>query len=561
MKLKGAQIFIRSLIAEDVDTIFGYPGGAVLDIYDEIFKERLRHILVRHEQGGVHAADGYARATGRVGVCLVTSGPGATNTVTGIATAYMDSIPMVVFTGQVATPYIGTDAFQEADITGITRPCTKHNFLVRRVEDLEQTVHEAFHIARSGRPGPVLVDLPKDVMQAETDYPALSPSTFRDEETALHLDQDAIQRAYGMIKKSKRPVIMAGGGVIGAKAAEELRSFAESARIPVTATLMGIGGFPGTSPLWLGMPGMHGTYQANMAVSHCDLLVVAGARFSDRVTGKTATFAPKAKIIQIDIDAASIDKVVRTELPVVGDAKQALAFLNTLLANNHFYLPEEERKAWLGEIAQWKTEARRPLRRNGTIKPQEVIRTLSDLTGGDAIIATEVGQNQMWTAQHYCFTRPNTFLSSGGLGTMGYGFPAAIGAQVAFPERTVIDIAGDGSIQMNIQELATAVNYRLPVKVIILNNGHLGMVRQWQELFYGKRYSHTVLTKSPDFVKLAESYGAVGLRADKPEEVEPVLTQGLSLRETVVMDFTVDQEESVYPMVNPGASITEMRLY
>jgi len=561
VKLKGSQIFIQSLVAEGVDTIFGYPGGAVLDIYDEIFKKDLRHILVRHEQGGAHAADGYARATGRVGVCLVTSGPGATNTVTGIATAHMDSIPMVVFTGQVATPFIGTDAFQEADITGITRPCAKHNFLVRRVEDLEQTIREAFHIARSGRPGPVLVDLPKDVMQAETEYPAEAPFIFQKDVTPTRPDRNALKKAYEMIKESKRPVIMTGGGVIGGKATEELQRFVESAKIPVTATLMGIGGFPGTNPLWLGMPGMHGTYQANMAVSNCDLLVVIGARFSDRVTGKTSTFAPHAKIIQIDIDAASIDKVITAELPVVSDAKQALEYLNDLLANNHFYLPEEERKAWLDEIEGWRKEASRPFAQNGKIKPQAVIKMISDLTGGDAIIATEVGQNQMWTAQHYCFTRPNTFLTSGGLGTMGFGFPAAIGAQVAFPDRTVIDIAGDGSIQMNIQELATAVNYRLPVKIVILNNGHLGMVRQWQELFYGKRYSHTVLTKSPDFVKLAESYGAVGLRAEKPDEVETVLREGLSRPETVVMEFAVDAEESVYPMVNPGSPITEMRLY
>jgi len=560
VKLKGAQIFIRSLIAEDVDTIFGYPGGAVLDIYDEIYKEKLRHILVRHEQGAAHAADGYARASGKVGVCLVTSGPGATNTVTGIATAYMDSIPMVVFTGQVATTYIGTDAFQEADITGITRPCTKHNFLVRHVDDLAKTIHDAFHIARSGRPGPVLVDLPKDVMQAETEYEEFHPSGDGEGDTSFLPDTDQILTAYGMIKESRKPVIMTGGGIVLGKASEELREFVHNARIPVTSTLMGIGGFPGTDPLWLGMPGMHGTYQANMAISHCDLMVVIGARFSDRVTGKISSFAPHARIIHIDIDAASIDKVVEVDLSVVSDAKNALRQLNDLLLNNHFYLPEQERQSWLGEIAEWKQKGTLESCQNGTIKPDRVIRTLYELTKGDAIISTEVGQNQMWTAQFFSFAKPNTFLTSGGLGTMGYGFPAAIGAQVAFPEKTVVDIAGDGSIQMNIQELATVVNYGLPVKIVILNNGHLGMVRQWQELFYGKRYSQTVLTQSPDFVKLAESYGATGLRATRPEEVESVLREGLDTPGPVIMDFRVDPEECVYPMVNPGASITDMRL-
>jgi len=560
VKLKGAQILIRSLLAEGVDTIFGYPGGAVLDVYDEIYKEKIKHILVRHEQGAAHAADGYARASGKVGVCLVTSGPGATNTVTGIATAYMDSIPMVIFTGQVPTAFIGSDAFQEADITGITRPCTKHNFIVRNVNDLARTIKDAFYIAGSGRPGPVLVDLPKDVMQAETEYAEPASLKAGSPDTMYVPDVEALNHVLDMIKEARKPVIMVGGGIILGKASDELRDFVNKVRIPVTHTLMGIGAFPGTDPLSLGMLGMHGTYYANMAVTDCDLLITIGARFDDRVTGKIDAFASNAKIIHIDIDAASINKNILVDLPIVSNSKSTLRQLNKMLEQNHFTTPEKERKAWLDQIDDWKKFAPLAYSLSENIKPQYVIETLYKLTRGEAIITTEVGQNQMWAAQFYKFNHPNTFLTSGGLGTMGYGFPAAIGAQVALPDKIVVDIAGDGSIQMNIQELATVVNYNIPVKVVILNNGFLGMVRQWQELFYGKRYSHTGISQVPDFVKLAEAYGAVGLRAMKPDEVEPVLKKGLDTPGPVFMDFAVDPEEGVYPMVNPGAPISDMAL-
>ena len=559
MKLTGSQIFVKSLQEEEVDIIFGYPGGAVIDIYDELHKTNFRHILGRHEQGVVHAADGYARASGKVGACIVTSGPGATNTVTGIANAYMDSIPIVVFTGQVPTTLIGTDAFQEADITGITRPCTKHNFLVRRVEDLAETIKDAFNIARSGRPGPVLVDLPKDVMQAVTDYKPVSRLSSTD--PAHKPDLTRLPDVLDLMSVAKRPVILLGGGVILGKASDELREFARSVRIPVTSTLMGLGAFPGTDSLWLGMLGMHGTYFANMAISKCDVLIAIGVRFDDRVTSKIDTFAPNAKVIHIDVDPASIDKNVRTDISIISDCRPALQLINNMIKGKRFAVPEGQHDDWLRQISQWRSEG--PLtycHSSDVIKPQFVVEKLYELTQGNAIIATEVGQNQMWAAQFYKFDHPNTFLSSGGLGTMGYGFPAAIGAQLAFPEKLVVDIAGDGSIQMNIQELATAVQYNLPVKIVILNNGYLGMVRQWQELFYEKRYSHTDMTFQPDFVRLAEAYNAVGLRATRPEEVEPVLRQGLSTPRTVIMDFHVSRQEGVYPMVRPGDSIAEMDL-
>ncbi len=561
MKLKGPQIFTKTLIEEGVEIIFGFPGGAVLDIYDQIHKENFPHILVRHEQGAAHAADGYARSSGKVGVCLVTSGPGATNTVTGIATAYMDSIPMVIFTGQVTSPTIGTDAFQEADITGITRPCTKHNFLVRNIEDLAKTIKEAFYIAKSGRPGPVLVDLPKDIMQSETEYKESNSLKLSFTEPKYLPDAKQLQQVLKLIKKAKRPLLLVGGGIALGRASSELKEFAEKTKIPVTATLMGLGAFPGTHPLWLGMPGMHGTYYANTAICNCDLMITIGTRFSDRVTGKTSTFASNAKIVHIDIDAASINKNILADIPIISDAKSALQQLNEILDQNHFTVHEEKNKKWLNQIAEWKAYAPLTSYTEGDkIKPQKVIEILYKLTKGEAIVATEVGQNQMWSALYYHFDRPNTFLSSGGLGTMGYGFPAAIGAQVAFPDKTVVDIAGDGSIQMNIQELATAVNYNLPVKIVILNNGYLGMVRQWQELFYEKRYSHSDISHNPDFLKLAEAYGAVGLRATKPEEVEPTLKKGLNIPRTVVMDFHIEPEEGVFPMVKPGTSLTETKL-
>jgi len=565
VKITGAQILLQSLKAEGVDTIFGYPGGAVIDIFDVMvrqFSGDFKFILVRHEQAAVHAADGYARATGRPGVCLVTSGPGGTNTVTGLATAYMDSIPLVVLTGQVPTPLIGNDAFQEADIVGITRPCTKHNYLVASVDQLATIIKEAFYIAISGRPGPVLVDLPKDVMQSKAEfiYPTkLNLTTYRPTVKA-HIP--SIKRAAELIRHAQRPVIYAGGGVITSGAHEELRTLAEMAGFPVAMTLMGLGCFPGTHPLSLGMLGMHGTYRANMAVNNSDLLLAVGARFDDRVTGRVEDFAPGAKIIHVDIDPTSIQKNIAVDVPIVADARDALARLVEVLKKTGRSVKSKEMlKNWHASITAWRNEQRlRFDRTSETIKPQYVVEKLYEMTQGQAIIATEVGQNQMWAAQYYLFDHPRTLLSSGGLGTMGYGFPAAIGAQVAFPGKTVIDIAGDGSIQMNIQELATVAHYKLPVKIAILNNGYLGMVRQWQERFYDNVYAHTDIMTSPDFVKLAEAYGALGLRAKSNSEVETVIREGLQSDGPVIMDFVVEREESVYPMVPAGASIKDMIL-
>lgn len=556
---KGALVFLECLKREGVEVVFGYPGGAVLDIYNELFEFPIRHILVRHEQGAVHAADGYARSSGKVGVCLVTSGPGATNTVTGIATACMDSIPVVIFSGQVPTPLIGNDAFQEADIVGITRPCTKHNYLVKDAKELPAIIAEAFYLARTGRPGPVLVDLPKDVMNAKLKFSYPEKIHLRSYNPTYNGHAGQIQKAIKEILKAKKPVIYAGGGIISSNASEELVSFVRILKIPVTTTLMGLGCFPATDSLSLGMLGMHGTYWANMAVSNCDLLIAIGARFDDRVTGSIDHFATSAKIIHVDIDPTSISKNVRVDIPIVGDAKNTLQRFNTLIAET-----KEDwgkvRKEWFSQIEEWKKTYPLTYEQNGDIKPQYVVEKIYELTRGKAIISTEVGQNQMWTAQYYKFDQPRKLLTSGGLGTMGYGLPAAIGAQVAFPHETVIDIAGDGSIQMNIQELATAVQYQLPVKVAILNNHCLGMVRQWQELFYQKRYSATCLKTSPDFVKLAEAYGAVGLRAQKPEEVVPIIEKALSLQQPVVMDFWVDPNANVYPMVPAGAPIHKMIL-
>jgi len=562
MKLTGAQIFFECLKAEGVEVVFGLPGGAVIDIYDEMPKHNIRHILVRHEQGATHMADGYARATGKVGVCLVTSGPGATNTVTGIATAYCDSIPIVVFTGQVPTPLIGNDAFQEADIVGITRPCTKHNYLVKDVRDLARVIREAFFLARSGRPGPVLVDLPKDVVAGKTDfkYPKNIAMKGYKPTTEAHMGQ--IKRAYTAIAKAKRPVIYAGGGVILSSAAKELKELGERLKCPVTTTLMGLGGFPAPHDLWLGMLGMHGTFRANMAVANTDVLIGIGARFDDRVTGKLDEFAPSAKIIHIDIDPTSISKNVRVDIPIVGDCKDALKKLVQLVKENPIEGLEKQRQPWLDQIQKWKETY--PLayeQKDDVIKPQYVVEMLYKLCKEkNPIITTEVGQNQMWAAQYYHYSKPRTLLTSGGLGTMGYGMPAAIGAQAAFPERLVIDIAGDGSIQMCIQELTTAVENNLQVKVAILNNQYLGMVRQWQQLFYEKQYCATCLKLAPDFVKLAEAYGAVGLRATKPSEVEKVILEAIATPKPVIMDFVVNPEECVYPMVPAGAPITEMLL-
>ncbi|MCK4389417.1 MAG: biosynthetic-type acetolactate synthase large subunit [Desulfobacterales bacterium] len=558
--LTGAQIIMAVLKEEGVETIFGYPGGVVIDIFDELGKTDIKHILVRHEQGAAHAADGYARAKGTVGVCLVTSGPGATNTVSGIASAYMDSIPVVVLTGQVPTRLIGNDAFQEVDIVGITRPCTKHNYLVKRTDELARVLKKAFHIARSGRPGPVLVDLPKDVTQGKARYEPLPEPTMPSYNPTYKPNIKQLRRAVGLIKGAKRPVIFSGGGVILSGASKELTEFAKKLDAPVTASLMGLGSFPGTSPLWLGMLGMHGTYRANMAIGACDLLIGIGVRFDDRVTGKVETFAPNANIIHIDIDPTSIGKNIPVTVPIVGDCKIVLQGLNRFLREEKVKIDKKSRKSWLDQIEKWKST--QPLRYEQTdvIKPQYVIEKLYELTKGQAIITTEVGQNQMWAAQYYHFDRPNCFITSGGLGCMGFGLPAAIGAQVACPDKLVVDVAGDGSIQMNIQELATAVQYNLPVKVVILNNRYLGMVRQWQQLFYEKRYAATDIEQAPDFAKLAESYGALGLKATKPGEVEATLKQGLDSPGPAFMDFWIAREECVYPMVPAGASITEMLL-
>jgi len=560
IKQTGAKILIQSLINEGVDTIFGYPGGAVIDIYDELVKTDIRHILARHEQGAVHAADGYARASGGVGVCLVTSGPGATNTVTGIAAAYTDSIPVVILTGQVPTQLIGNDAFQEVDIVGITRPCTKHNYLVTRIEDIARVIKEAFHIAKSGRPGPVLVDLPKDLMSQTTRYKPPQEVKLKSYQPTYNPNGKQLQKVVGLIKKAKKPMVLAGGGVVLSKASDGLTKFVKGIKAPIATTLMGLGVFPTKSRLWLGMIGMHGTYRANMSSAECDLLIAIGVRFDDRVTGKTDEFAPNAKIVHVDIDPTSIRKNVPVSIPVVGDCKTTLDMLNALLDKEQLGNIDELREPWLERIDDWKDSKRLAYKQDKVIKPQYVIEKLYELTGGEAIITTEVGQNQMWAAQYYHFERPNCFITSGGLGCMGFGLPAAIGAQIACPDRLVVDIAGDGSIQMNIQEMATAVQCNLPVKVVILNNQYLGMVRQWQELFYDKRYACTNMEHAPDFLKLAQAYGAVGLRATRPDEVIPVLKEGLSIPKTVIMEFAVEREESVYPMVPAGAPISEMLL-
>ena len=565
MKLTGAQILIKMIKDQGVDTIFGYPGGAVIDIYDELEKhEDLRHILVRHEQAAVHMADAYARAKGGVGVALVTSGPGATNTITGIASAYMDSIPIVIFTGQVPTALIGNDAFQEVDIVGITRPCTKHNYLVKDIKKLAKIINDAFYIATSGRPGPVLVDLPKDLMAASIEFKEPGKANLRSYRPTYDPNKKQLAKVVKLIKNAKKPVIFAGGGVVLSKSAPELTTLARMTQIPVTASLMGLGVFPGSDPLWLGMPGMHGTYRANMAISDCDLMISAGVRFDDRVTGRTDKFAAGATIVQIDIDPTSIHKNVEATCPIVGDCKISLALLNELLEKEE---PEQingsttGRNEWIEQIAQWKATSPQQFTQGpDVIKPQFVIDTLHNLAGPEAIITTEVGQNQMWTAQYYHFDHPNHFITSGGLGVMGFGLPAAIGAKAACPDKLVVCVAGDGSIQMNSQELMTAIAADLPVKIVILNNQYLGMVRQWQELFYDKRYASTNMEMTPDFVKLAEAYGATGLKTDRPEAVESTLREGLNLPGTVIMEFAIEREELVYPMVPAGGAINEMIL-
>ncbi len=569
--MKGAEIVIDCLLKEKVEHIFGYPGGAVLDIFDILNKSPIKFVLVRHEQGAAHAADGYARSTGKVGVCFATSGPGATNLVTGIATAYMDSIPIVAITGQVPTPMIGNDAFQEADVTGITRPITKHNYLVKNVDELPYIIKEAFYIARSGRPGPVLVDIPKDIQQQTTAqrYPAVHDLPGYKPTYEGHIKQ--IQKVADAIKKAKKPVIYAGGGVVLSKGSEELRELVRKTQIPVTTTLMALGVYPETDKLSLKMLGMHGTGYANLAIMNTDLLIAIGARFDDRITGKLSDFATGAQIVHIDIDPTSISKNVTVHIPVVGDVKRVLTQLNKIVE-------KADCSEWLTQIKEWKKKYPLTYKQDGEkpIKPQYVVEQIYEATKGDAIIATEVGQNQMWAAQFYQYTKPNHFISSGGLGTMGYGFPAAIGAQTGNPDKIVFDIAGDGSIQMNIQELATAVHHQLPVNVAILNNQYLGMVRQWQRLFYGKNYSYVCLARDatcppdcneptencpkfiPNFVKIAEAYGAVGMRVEKAKDVRPAIEEAIKSPKTVFIDFLVSKEEDVWPMVPAGAPLTKM---
>ena len=553
--MKGAKIIIESLIREGVEVIFGYPGGSVIPFFDCLYDAPIKFILTRHEQAAAHAADGYARSTGKVGVCIATSGPGATNLTTGIATAYMDSVPIVAITGQVKTSLIGNDAFQEADITGITRSISKYNYLVKDVKDLAYTVKEAFYLASTGRPGPVVIDLPVDVQTQEADFNYPEKIEMRSYNPTHFGVSGQIKKVLKYIYNSKKPVIMAGGGVIISEAAGELLKFAEKANIPVTTTLMGLGGFPSTHQLSLGMPGMHGTVYANLAITESDLLISIGSRFDDRVTGRLNAFAPGAKIIHIDIDPTSISKNIKVDVPIVGDAKNILG-----------QLVEEIDKAKLSDLTSWNKKIRdwkkkHPLEykknKSGKIKPQHVIEEIYKQTKGKAIIVTEVGQNQMWASQFYKYDYPRNFLSSGGLGTMGYGFPAAIGAKIANPKKEVIVIAGDGSIQMNIQELATLSTYNIKVKIIILNNSCLGMVRQWQELFYNRRYSGTPL-KNPNFVKIAEGYGIKGMQVKKVSEVKKAVEKILKAKDSVMADFLIEPEENVFPMVPAGEAINRM---
>ncbi|MBN1823079.1 MAG: biosynthetic-type acetolactate synthase large subunit [Endomicrobiales bacterium] len=570
MKKTGAEIFVECLIKEKVDIMFGIPGGVLLPIFDKLYGSPVRLVLTRHEQGAAHMADGYARSTGKTGVCIATSGPGATNLVTGLATAYMDSIPVVAFTGQVATTLIGNDAFQEADTTGITRPVTKHNFLVRDVRELARTIKEAFHIASTGRPGPVLIDIPVDVQRAETEFVWPENLEIRSYKPNYKGHPVQIKRASEAIDASHKPVLYVGGGVVTSDASKEVIELAKKADIPVTTTLLAMGAFPPDSPLSLGMLGMHGTYWANHAMQNSDLIIAVGSRFDDRCTGKLAAFAPKAKVVHIDIDPTSISKNVKTDIPLVGDAKAILTELNkTVKKASH--------EKWIETIDGWKKKHPLLYKEDNKLRPQYVIETISELTKGEAIVVTEVGQHQMWSAQYYSAKLPRHFLSSGGLGTMGFGFPAAIGAKMANPGKLVIDIAGDGSFQMNIQELATAVLNEVNVKIVILNNKYLGMVRQWQEMFYGKRYSSTCLHRHegcppkcnepggkdcqiyiPDFVKVAEAYGALGMRVTDKKDVVPTLKKAFSVKKPVVMEFMVEQEENVLPMVPTGAALDEI---
>jgi acetolactate synthase-1/2/3 large subunit len=563
LELTGAEILVRSLQDEGVEYVFGYPGGAVLHIYDALYRQdKLQHILTRHEQGATHAADGYARSTGKPGVVLVTSGPGATNAVTGIATAYMDSIPMVVFTGQVPTHLIGNDAFQEADNIGITRPCVKHNFLVKDVSDLALTIKKAFYVATTGRPGPVVVDIPKDVTAQKADYRYPDTVSMRSYNPVHVGHAGQIKRAVKLMLAARRPMMYTGGGVILGNAAEPLTELARLLDFPVTNTLMGLGGYPATDRQFVGMLGMHGTYEANMAMHHCDVLIAVGARFDDRVTGNVEKFCPHAKIIHVDIDPSSISKNVKVDVPIVGSVDNVLRAMVEAIRGGKKRPDAESLRAWWEQIDEWRSkDCLKYDRASELIKPQFVLETLYKVTRGDAFVTSDVGQHQMWAAQFYRFDKPRRWINSGGLGTMGFGMPAAMGVQFGHPGETVVCVTGEGSIQMCIQELSTCKQYALPIKIVNLNNRYLGMVRQWQEFFYQGRYAMSYMESLPDFVKLAESYGHVGMRIDKPGDVEAALTEAMKLKDQLVfMDFITDQTENVYPMIPAGGGQNEMIL-
>ncbi len=565
MELTGAEIFVRCLADEGVEYVFGYPGGAVLHIYDAIYKQdKVEHILVRHEQAATHAADGYARSSGKPGVCLVTSGPGATNAVTGIATAYMDSIPMVVFTGQVPTSLIGNDAFQEVDSVGITRPCVKHNFLVKDVKDLAETIKKAFYIATTGRPGPVVVDIPKDVTANKCEYSYPKRVKMRSYNPVVKGNQRQIQKAVELMLEAKRPMVYTGGGVILDRGAKQLTDLVKKLNFPITNTLMGLGGYPATDRQFLGMLGMHGTYEANMAMHNCDVLIAIGARFDDRVTGNIEKFCPTARIIHVDIDPASISKNVKVDVPIVGGVSSVLKDMLEALATNGGKPDQTALAEWWKQIEEWRSVdcLKYDRSNNNVIKPQYVVEQLYEVTKGNAIVTSDVGQHQMFAAQFYKFDKPYRWINSGGLGTMGFGLPAAMGAQFANPKDTVACVTGEGSIQMCIQELSTCLQYGLPIKIVALNNRYLGMVRQWQEFFYQGRYSMSYMDALPDFVKLAESYGHVGIRVEKPEDVRGALEDAMIKYKDrcVFLDFVTDQTENVYPMIPAGAGLNEMIL-